>query len=65
MDYYHEETFDEDAIFFVDKTPEEIYQAFSKKGGWSTKDVEISQMISKKPLRYYLEKGFKILYIKV
>lgn len=34
------------------------------KSGWSTKEIEINQMVSKMPFSKYLKDGFEILGIK-
>lgn len=49
-------------------TPEEIYH-YNRVGldnqRWSTKDIEVSQIVSKAPLYDYLRTGFRILEISI
>lgn len=47
---------------------EEIYINFRKSldsNEWSSKEIEVDQMVQKVPLDQYLLQGFKILDIKI
>jgi hypothetical protein len=42
-----------------------LREHFNKSKGWTTKDIEVDQMVGKVPLDRYLRDGFEILGIMV